>query len=232
MFNLEINDEDINWLHERYPDLALSPENGIQIISGEFHFDAIFDGIRIKDRYEIKIKMQGNYHSDLPNVRETASRIINVAKSKGIPLADLHTYEDGSTCLCIKLAETDYFPNGFIFQKFIEGLVVDFFYAQSYFEKFGKWPWEYYSHGILGWLEWYSDIKERTPETAKEFLRKLKSTREWRKILNELNLNTGIKGHQPCICGSTKKYRNCHKKVFWGLWKFQQDIKKYGLKIE
>lgn len=228
MFQLELSKNDQKWLQEKYPDLTITRENGIHVVSGEFQFDAKFNDERIIDTYRVKIELQGNQFSDLPNVIETGSRIRKISEERGIPLPDLHSYEDGSTCLCLRLAESDYFPDGFFFPIFIEKLVVPFFYAQSYFEEHKIWPWETYSHGVYGWLEWYLDQKNVSPDVTDDFFIKLKSTQEWQKIRNELFKKGGVKGHHPCICGSSQKYRNCHNKVFRGLWKLQQDAKAFG----
>ncbi len=231
MFKLVLNENDKKWLQENYPGLTINRENGIQVVSGGFHFDAVYQGERITDTYEIRIELQGSVLSDLPKVSDTTSRIKNISEDRKIPLADLHTYEDGSACLCVRLAEAELFPDGFSFQKFIDELVVPFYYAQSYFEKSGNWPWETYSHGILGWLEWYFDQRNITPEITDEFLTKLKSTQGWKRILSELSKERGIKGHHSCICGSTKRYRDCHNEVFRGLWKLHHDAKEFGIPI-
>jgi hypothetical protein len=231
MFKLVVNENDKKWLQEKYPGLTINRENGIQVVAGEFHFDADYQGERITDIYEIRIELLGSNLSDLPKVFDIASRIKRNSKERGIPLSDLHTNKDGSACLCVRLSEADYFPNGFSFQKFIEELVVPFFYGQSYFEKSGNWPWETYSHGIFGWLEWYFDQIEITSGITGEFLKKLKSTQVWELIQSELIKDCGIKGHHSCICGSKKIYRNCHNKVFRGLWKLHQDSKEFGILI-
>jgi hypothetical protein len=231
MFRLVLNESDKKWLQEKYPGLTINRENGIQVMSGEFYFDALYQEERITDTYEIRIELRSSALSDLPKVSETASRIKKVSEDRNIPLADLHTYEDGTTCLCVRLAEPGYFPDGFSFQTFMEELVVPFFYAQSYFERSGNWPWETYSHGILGWLEWYFDQEVITPEITGEFMTKLKSTYGWKILRDELIKDHGIRGHHLCICGSTKRYRNCHNKVFRGLWKLHQHIREFGIAI-
>ncbi|MFC2043181.1 hypothetical protein ACFLUA_03415 [Chloroflexota bacterium] len=226
-----MSNNDQKWLQEKYPGLTIARENGIQIVSGDFKFDAIFDDKRITDTYEVRIELQGNQFSDLPKVIETGSRIRKISAEREIPLSDLHSYEDGSACLCVKLVESGYFLEGFSFPIFIKELIIPFFYAQSFFEDFNDWPWETYSHGKLGWIEWYLDQKYVSPEITDNFLKKLKSTQDWQHIQNELGKKGGVKGHHQCICGSSLRYRNCHKKVFRGFWKLQQDAKEFSILI-
>jgi hypothetical protein len=232
MLQLILSKNDQSWLQKRYSDLTITKENGIHIVFGDFRFIAIYGEIEISDTYEIRIEFKNSQVSDLPKVVETGSRIRKISEDRKIPLADLHSYDDGSACLCVKLAEPVYFPNGFSFRIFIEELVVPFFYAQSYFERHGSWPWGTYSHGILGWIEWYFDQEDITKEDTDVFLGMLEATQYWQIISGELTKSYGIKGHHSCMCGSLKKYRNCHSNVFRGLRKLRADIEKFEIPIE
>lgn len=229
MLSLELTENDQDWLQKKYPGLTLTSENGISIVVGEFSFDAVYNDHRITDLYEVRIELKSSALSELPRVRETKSRIKQFAKARNINLADLHTYEDGTACLCVKPAEIQYFPDKFCFQKFVEELVVPFFYAQSYFEQNATWPWETYSHGSLGWLEWYFD--QEATSVTKEFINHLQSQRDWKIVRRTLMRKGGLKGHHACLCGSSKSYRNCHQKVFKGLWKLIIDVKASMIKI-
>jgi hypothetical protein len=146
-------------------------------------------------------------------------------------LDDLHTYADGTTCLCVKPAEAQYFPDKFCFQKFVEELVVPFFYAQSYFEQNGTWPWETYSHGSLGWLEWYFDQGAALPTVIKGFINHLQSQSDWKRMHRTLTRKGGPKSHRACLCGSSKSYWNCHQKAFRGLRKLIIEAKTFRIKI-
>ena len=231
MLNLVLTSDDQDWLHEKYPGLAVTNEGGVTVVAGIFGFDAIYSDQRITDEYEIRIDIKPGALSELPRVCETKSRIKKLANIRKISLADLHTYEDGTACLCVKPAEVNYFPDKFYFQKFVEELVVPFFYAQSYFEQNAVWPWEAYSHGSLGWLEWYFDQEAVPPLVTKEFIHQLQSQRDWKIIHKVLMRKGGLKGHHVCLCGSSKSYRHCHQKVFKGLWKLIVDAKAVTIKI-
>jgi hypothetical protein len=231
MISFQITEADKNWLHEKYPGLESNFENGIQIFSGEFCFDAIYENHRITDSYQVRIEFQSSPVSNLPRVRETGSRIQHVAKSRNISLADLHIYKDGTACLCVKPAEVQYFPVGFHFQKFFEDLVVPFFYAESYFERMNVWPWETYSHGSLGWLEWYFDQEVTSPQVASLYLQELQHQPDWRRIHRALTRKGGPKSYRVCFCGSSKSYWNCHQKAFRGLRRLAEDIKAFKIKL-
>ena len=231
MVSLELTEKDKDWLRKNYPGLTLTSEDGIAILVGEFYFDAIYNNYRITDSYKVAIEFKASVVSELPAVRETGSRIKQVAKVKNIALADLHTYMDGTACLCVKPAEAQYFPDGFCIQKFIEELVVPFFYAQSYLEQNGTWPWETYSHGSLGWLEWYFEQQSAPSIVTTEFIQSLQSQGDWKRIRRALTRKDGPKSYRICFCGSSKSYWNCHRKAFRGLRKLATDTKSLGMKM-
>ena len=231
MLSFELTETDKNWLQERYPELNLTNKNGVLVIVGIFNFDAVYNDCRIADSYDIQIELKANELSTLPRVRETSSRIQKVAKSRSIDLPDLHTYDDGTACLCVKPAEASYFPDGFSFQIFLENLVVPFFYAQSFFEQNNNWPWETYSHGSLGWLEWYFDQEFTSAELTSLYLQELRHQNDWRKIHRALTRKGGPKSYRVCFCGSSKSYWYCHRKAFGGLKRLAEDMRVFKIKL-
>jgi len=231
MFQLNLTDEDQKWLSNKYPGLSVTRENGVKIISGEFDLWASYKEVTLRDSYQIRIELQSSLVSDLPTVIETDGRIKKLAENNNIPINDLHTYDNNQICLCVKPSEATFFPKGFSFQDFIELLVVPFFYAQKYFEEYKIWPWDSYSHGALGWFEWYNDQNELTRKSTECFIENLRNNHVWNVIEKELSKKGGVKGHHICLCGSKKRYRNCHNSVLHGLWKLQKDIKEFGLEV-
>ncbi len=231
MASLELTENDKDWLWQKHPGLTVTGEADVPILVGKFSFDASYNNSRIRDVYDIRIEFKPSIVSELPRVRETGSRIKTLAKARSIQLADLHTYIDGTACLCVKPAEIQYFPDKFCFQKFIEKLVVPFFYAQSYFEQNGTWPWETYSHGSLGWLEWYLEQGVTSRIVTKDFIYNLQSQRDWKRIRRALTRKGGPKSYRICFCGGSKSYWNCHQKAFRGLQKLASDIKSFEIKI-
>lgn len=250
MLNLSINEQDKQWLHKDYPELKFGvAKDGHPKITGNLVFDMVFykdgkpyvinptkdnlsGGERIKDRYQIEIIFKASEYSNLPQVLETGSRLKTVAESTNLQLIDLHVNPTGPVCLCVKLEEEKTFPNGFSLPEFIHKLVVPFFYAQSYFEKHNTWPWGQYSHGVLGLFEWYLEQQNITKEKLEEFADQLKRDQKVWQVLHYLLIRkSGVKGHNPCLCGSSKKYRNCHQKVFNGMWRLKKDMEILGVTI-
>lgn len=117
----------------------------------------------IQDSYEIEIDF--NNANLLPTIYNTDNRILNYSKLHKIQTADLHLKPNGSLCLCHTLQEKSFFNADTrklnVFEFII--LVIQFFYAHSYFEKNKKEPWKGYSHGFFGTIEYLSEMETFTP---------------------------------------------------------------------
>lgn len=248
MFELKINNEDKKWLQKNYPELKIKTGGNCSKISGILQIDMVFygnekpyvikpekkhlsNGVRIKDEYQIEIIFRGSEHSNLPQVYERGSRLETVAKQRNLKLEDLHINPSSAVCLCIKGEENGNFPNGFNLRDFFNNLVIPFFYSQSYFEKNNLWPWGQYNHGMLGLLEWYATQQQSTRDKVEKLIKQLSKYQMWQECRQRLVQKSKIKGHHLCICGSSEKFRSCHKQVFSGLWKLKQDVGKFHAKI-
>lgn len=249
MNKIETDKHDRSWLNNFYHNMTLGNENNVNVIIGSLPIDMVFQGIgkpyiinpgvddfhegeRIEDEYQIKIVLVHSNYSSLPQVFETAGRIETIATEKGMQLTDFH-FNPGSksACLCVRNEENEKLPNGFNLPDFFHRLLIPFFYAQSYYEKFGTWPWGQYSHYELGLLEWYSFQINTTREETKNIIEQLRKYSNWDRINDQLTSRKGIKSHHDCICGSHVRYRQCHNEVLRGLWKLQRKINEYGIQI-
>jgi len=117
----------------------------------------------IQDSYEIEIDF--NSANSLPTIHNTDNRILNYSKLHKIQTADLHLKPNGSLCLCHTLQEKSFFKadtGKLDLYEFII-LVIQFFYAHSYFEKNKKEPWKGYSHGFFGTIEYLAEMETFTP---------------------------------------------------------------------
>lgn len=246
MFDLTFTPEDKEWLFHEHPSLKISDVSGVTVLSGKLKFDMIYedkgnnfivfpkkykgDGVHIKDEYEIKIILKSSNISELPQVFETASRISGFAKKCNLPLYDFHVNGDQSVCLCVAGKEREYFPNGFDFKLFINQLVIPFFYAQTYYQKFNKWPWGEYAHGILGIFEWYNEKNEVEKEELEKILDRIRLSSEWKSLASKFRGKNWVKGHTTCLCGKGERIRKCHPNALAGMWKLNDDLEKFGLK--
>jgi hypothetical protein len=205
-----------------YPGLDFKTIDDKLIIEGSFQFRASFDAKTkhyiinppaedlntIVDSYQIRIEIQNE--DDFPVVYETGGRI--PAKS------DYHKNPDGSLCLTGPFDSIGNFP----LEIFIDTVVLQFFYDQSFYGKYGSWPRGVYSHGILGLLENYFDNLGRFPNLEEHCLERLSKYTDFATYRDVLTSKLRIKGHHLCICGSGRQYKKCHDKVFRGLWHLQR----------
>lgn len=189
-------------------------------------------GKRIQDKYQLEIVFKTSEHSNLPQVYEKGGRIKSVSSARSCKPEDLHINPSGVTCLCLNFREKEYLPNGFNLPDFFHNLIIPFFYKQSHFEKTGIWPGQQYGHGITGLLEGYLESNSESEEDVENFIRYLKPRQEWQFIQQWLTSKKTIKGHYPCICGSSKKFRNCHKDALQGLWKLKKDLDTFHINIQ
>ena len=235
-----VTDTDRQWVKEHHPDLAF--RDGLPLVlAGTLKFDAIYDqegrsshGERIEDAYKVEIRFETSEFSSLPQVYERGGRIDEVAQKQKLDRIELHINPSGAACLCVKFKEKDYFPNGFNLPDFFLKLVIPFFYAQSYYKEHKSWPWGDYSHGDLGYLEGYGEISEpATAESVLECIELLKKYgQKWAAYEQLLRKKGKLKVHRYfCCCGSGRKARKCHPKVFKGLQKLQEDIKTLSIEI-
>ena len=194
-----VEDSDLQWLQDTYPGLSYDPD--ARVVSGDLDFCASYDATsdrlriegatpdpavqsegRICDSFSVRIELEKVADSviDWPTVYETGGRCASVATALEIPQLDLHVSLDGSCCLGI---QTD--PGPHSLERFIDELVVPFFYRVAYAERFGiarvrQDLWNEYRHGADGLRDRLSDLS--TPRVGR---------------------------NSPCPCGSGRKYKAC-----------------------
>lgn len=116
MFDFIISEKEKAWVKAIYPDISLNQENDSLYLQGSFEFEMVYDekgyinpcprnypdflntykGVNIRDTYAIKIVLQRQDNSLLPQVFEIEGRIENMARKKQLSLADLHISNDDS----------------------------------------------------------------------------------------------------------------------------------------
>lgn len=235
-----LTDEDHRWLRDKQPGLRDDSEGDKIRITGCFKFFAAHDELNssyiknpderacqhlicLRDSYELEIT--GVMKSrEFPKVREVGGRIKQRALVRGCKLRDLHIYEDGEACLVGPLdMELD-----MAFPDFLDRPVLQFFYDQSYHERYGCWPRGHYAHGVLGLFENYMDRKQDggddLADSCLEYLANQNTDPLRMKTMELLRRKKQVKGGGPCSCGSGRRFRDCHPKAFWGMWNVHQRI--------
>jgi hypothetical protein len=182
---IKLTVEQVDFLKNEFP--YLKYDVGKNAINGILSFNLKFgnEGEIIIDEYQIEIEL--NHVSDLgmPIVRETAKRIIEIAKNKNIPPDDLHlNNQNGEMCIIIPPKTKERYPNGFDLKILLEH-IQEHLYWISYFEKHNKAPWKEYGHGELGYFELYLEDKEKYSNEFKKYFN-CNSRQKFRRKIKEL----------------------------------------------
>jgi hypothetical protein len=207
---LELEVDELLHLH---PQLRLVPSDGpAVVVEGIIAFDAIGPtGVKIEDKYKIKLRMPLDAKNSLPMAWETEGRIPS----------DFHKLESNSLCLAspikirMKLAES---PSMAIF---VSEFVVPYLYGYSYFEQFGEMPFGELSHGIEGIREHLREMFQCDTATYPEIFLKLASLQKRR--ANKI----------ACPCLSGRRLGKCHnrivnqlRKIYERTW-FKNEFKRF-----
>lgn len=166
---------------------------------------------KIVDTYEILIKSIESYPNKFPQVFELGGKF-----PKNV---DWHVFPDLSCCLASPPEETLICIDGINLNSFIEKHVIPYFFNQTFRRENGYFLNER-AHGDLGWIEFFYEILR---------------TKDINHVIKTLELIlSGVKIERTamCICGSKKKYRNCHRDAIHLLRKLpKDDIAQYYQKL-
>jgi len=232
---MKVSQTDYEWLKANYPQLHIDDKNATLSLEGTFSFLAAFDEINnnyiinpkethclglvcINDSYNIKISLQ---EKNQLKVWETSGRLISLANKYSLELSDLHVYDDGEVCLTGPL---DNYQN-MTLREFIEGPLIQFFYDESYFKKYGRWPRGEYSHGIWGLFENFNNcFSKANDKIVLECLKRIFHYSNYEKFAELVISKNRIQGHIKCPCGSNRKFKDCHYDTFRGMGSLQRYI--------
>ena len=233
-----ISESERNEVRAHFPGLDFQDGEGVTVLTGVLDVNAVFDQVSIVDSFSVRIELSKGYPNEIPIVKECGDRIKSLAVLRGITdTRDLHCYpENNRICLCIGDEERKRFTPDLGLRRFIEELVVPYFYAFRFFERNNRWPWGDYRHCLLGYFEYYLDVRGVPDKGAVSnflgILRNAGKKAEWDVYENCLRHKGGIKGHLVCpSCKNFSKLRNCHPNALKGMRIFRQDMNQFGVQI-
>jgi len=196
-----------------YPGLKYKIEGGKEFWEGPLSFVARFDSVRVKDTFKICIELSPE-PGEFPLVMENGGRIESLlARGKAKRAVDLHVNPNSTICFCPKPEERRRFHGVLDLKRFIQELVIPYFFALHQFEKTEKWIWGQYSHGHLGIMEYYFDHKSDNDTALLQDCLKAMGFASGKVMENKVQLN----GHEKCPCGSGLKFKKCHPMALAGL---------------
>lgn len=224
----DFSEEEISAVRNAFPKLTLKRQG---VWEGEIDIDAVHNGERIQDQFEIAITATEPYPKQMPMMFEIGGRTKATAeKYKITDPRDLHCNpKDGTACLCVKQEEKMRFPPGSNLVDFIRELVIPYLYGLSYFDKHKKWPWGEYSHGGLGLLEFYAeDPTPLTKEDIEQVAEVFRADDNWKEYSRQLRKPSA---ERHCICRSGKSIRKCHPRAWQGVQRLHANLTRLEINI-
>jgi hypothetical protein len=172
------------------PGMAVAPAaGGATIFSGAFSFEALWDGVEVKDSYELRIEV-APYPEALPKVFETGGRIPRKL--------DEHVFESsGQLCLGSALRLRQMLGQKLNLLTFADECIVPFLYAATRRKTEGCFVLGELSHGNAGLYEDYQAILGVKGEDAV------------RAALRILATKSSAAERHPCPCGCGKRLILC-----------------------
>lgn len=164
---VKLNDKEIEWLQSNFSQMVYNEERSV--ISGLFSINHCYNGITIKDSFEIEVRLYEMINrKEYPVVYNPNGRICKIAKRKNMKYEDLHIYKNNSLCLGLPARFYEYYPNGFELQVFFKHLS-EHLYWVSYYERYNVAPWTAELHGNDAFIEYLCENLDETLRNADKF---------------------------------------------------------------
>ena len=176
----------------RQPGLRIIPEASDLVLAGRLAFNAEISGkARIRDCYEVEIRIPATFPRRIPVVFETGGRI----------RISYHRLQDGSLCLGSETRLRLMLVEGLSLVGFVERCVIPYLYRYSYLEMYGEAPFEDLEHGTSGISE---DLR---------LLLGLKRESEVLPFVRLLAMRKRRANKKRCPCGSGDRVGRCHHRL-------------------
>jgi len=137
--------------------------------------------------------------------------------------------ENRTACLCVKQEERIRFPAGSTLSSFMDKLVTPYLYGLSYYDRYGRWPWAEFSHGIIGMLEYAAVVDVITERFLAELVQQLQKDRGNPEVAKQLRT---LSPNRHCPCGSLRAFRRCHAEAWNGVRRIHRDARALGVDLK
>lgn len=172
---------------EKYPNLTIHTKNRLGYLKGIL--DIHDKNGQILGQYSIEIFESEGYPYRFPKLYEVGGEIPS--------LPDWHKYDNGLCCLCVVQEEILSCYKGINLVFFIEKIAIPYFANQIFRKSEGRYLNEY-SHGLKGYMEFYSDLFKSS------------DINQW-ELFSDYCFNKPSMGrNESCYCGSGEKFKKCH----------------------
>ena len=224
-----ITEIETQWIAEYCPTLNINQE--FSEVSGLLEFRAIYNasdgftwlldqkqsssGEILTNTYEIVITKPEN-SEELP--------LLKIEDDDSLVTINRHFNLNGTACLCGPVEKRNFISSGFSFVKYLERLVIPFLYEQTYYDKYGKWPWGEYGHGAIGIFQSLINSEE-AKEDIEVCLKDLRKDKYWNRIRAILSGRERVTESSKCFCSSQEQIRSCHPWILFAIMKLRNSIR-------
>ncbi len=177
------------------------------------------NSLTLEDVYQLTIEIDEANKKIV--VKEVGGRILLTKYKWKLNYADVHMYPDGSLCLCPQPEVGLLFYQSFSLQSFFYNYLIPNLYYHTYLNKFGKEPWKSSNHGEAGILESYT--KSKFSEIPIDIVVDSYVETLSFNVVNLITSTKKIDQNLLCVCGSGKRFKDCHPYGFMGLKKLHED---------
>lgn len=179
---------------QEFPSLSIKERNGKKYLKGIL--DIADEDLNIIGSYLIEIRFSDQFPFRFPLLYEVGNDIPNDI--------DWHKYSDNRCCITVLPDEILKCKSGISINDFIKKYCFAFFANHIYRKKENHYLNGEYSHG---------------PKGLKEFYISLLRTEKKEELISFYNYVFGVsnikyKRNDKCFCGSSKKFKICHFKLF------------------
>lgn len=184
--------EQISQMLKEYPDLHIEIILEDQIvITGEILINRIYNDYHLYQKYSLSIAIPLEKNK-LPYIIDSGHHI-----ARNYP----HIYRDRKLCLETDTRVKLHFIDGFNLLEWMHDFVEPYYFSYEYFMKYGEFPFGERPHGTLGIVQTYREVfKESDDALILKYIKYIATD--------------NYRGHLPCPCGSGKRTRSCHGKMF------------------
>lgn len=189
---VEIFRKEAKQIGSYYKGLTYAEKSSIPLITG--NLDLIDEVGNPVDSYSIEVYCSEKYPYGFPLVFEVGGKLpINI---------DWHVFEQDGHC-CIKAIPEEILlcSKGINLIHFIEKELKPYFFNQTFRRLNGYYVKER-PHGIMASIEYFGEALMT------------KDIKLIIKMLDFISTRVEYKSTKKCICGSNRKYKKCHRRVF------------------
>ncbi|SEP44752.1 SEC-C motif-containing protein [Mucilaginibacter sp. OK283] len=177
----------------KYPKLFQIERDGKSILAGEI--DVVDRNDKFWETYNVEIFCSDGFPNRFPNLYEVGGKIPKIA--------DWHIYEDTLSC-CVKILPEEILRciKGISLEQYVTEVVLPYLFNQTHRKVEGYYVNGEYSHGSLGFYEYYSQLLKTGNLT------------QIARLLHGIATILKPDRTSLCFCGSGIKYRYCHRKSY------------------